>query len=314
MFEFERFCLDHNIPTTTQHHHCSSGWIASHCPFCGSMNFHLGYNPYGQYFNCWKCGSHSVYEFVAKVTHSSKGRVKEILKTYCDTSAPLVRRRKSKRIGTVLKPPSGLGPLRDNHRRYLMKRGFDPDELEFMYHLKGIGPISGPGWKHRLMIPIIHEGEVVTYQGRDVTGRSDIRYKSMRTEDSLMDIKSTLYGYDNLEGLNFAVVVEGPVDVWRLGPGAVATFGTEFTLSQAKMLRKQKIVYIMYDNSAKDPNAQRQAKKLAALIRSIGTFAVSKEPGACDPGELSPYDARTLMNNLRESAGSLYNKLKEDNQ
>lgn len=312
MFEFERFCIDYNFPTTTDHHHCSKGWTATHCPFCGSSNYHLGYNPYGQYLSCWKCGYHSVVAFVAKVIRADKGKVKSILKQYCDDSAPLVRRYKGKQTGTELKPPKGLGPLLDNHNRYLIKRGFDPDELEFMYRLKGTGPVSDSGWKHRLMIPVLYEGEVVTYQGRDVSGKSDIRYKSMRTEDSLMDIKSTLYGLDHIEGSGFAVVVEGPIDVWRLGPPAVATFGTEFTLSQAKLLKNQKLVYVMYDNSAKDPNAQRQARKLVALLRSLGSFAIIKEPGASDPGDLSPYEARNLMNYLRESAGSVYNKLKEE--
>jgi hypothetical protein len=43
--------------------------------------------------------------------------------------------------------------------------------------------------------------------------------------------KETLYNLDNAKD-GTAIVVEGPIDVWRIGDGAVATFGVIYTQKQ----------------------------------------------------------------------------------
>lgn len=64
------------------------------------------------------------------------------------------------------------------------------------------------------------------------------------------------------------IVVEGVTDVWRLGPGAVATFGIKFRPAQVAMLARHfKTIHVLFDP---EPAAQAQARKLATDISRLG--------------------------------------------
>jgi DNA primase len=96
--------------------------------------------------------------------------------------------------------------------------------------------------------------------------------------------KQTLYGLDLVT--DRAIVVEGPADAWAVGPGAVATFGCTFSLTQVRLLSTLKIRVIAYDR-----DAQAQAHKLAnALLAFPGkTYVVqlsAKDPAECPKDEI----------------------------
>ena len=57
------------------------------------------------------------------------------------------------------------------------------------------------------------------------------------------------------------VIVEGPTDVWRLGPGAVALFGKDMSLPQRQLLDQHlpgRHVVVMLDRDAQDNAAELQ--------------------------------------------------------
>jgi len=89
-------------------------------------------------------------------------------------------------------------------------------------------------------------------------------------------------------------VVEGIFDAWRLGPGAVATFGTTVTAAQINVLvGLQKQAVLLFDN---EQEAQQKAKELQAALQLLGCRAERIElPEAVkDPGELSPEAVQKL--------------------
>jgi DNA primase len=190
--------------------------------------------------------------------------------------------------------PAGSGPLQSIHLNYLTRRGFaNPDQLAKQWGLRGTGPIGE--YKFRIIAPIDYNGRMVSYQGRDVTGKSPLRYKACPKEKELMNHKHTLYGMDKATQES-VIVVEGIVDVWKLGPGAVATYGTQFTWQQVTLLaRRWKRRYIAFD-----ADAQGQAMKLANTLSTLsGEVHLVQWPARWkDPGDTPEIKAIEVKNRL----------------
>jgi DNA primase len=178
------------------------------------------------------------------------------------------------------------------HRRYCEARGFDPDYLAEVWKVCATGPIGD--YKFRLIAPIYHGDELVSYQGRDVTGKSDLRYKACPKEREVMDHHDTLYGL-HLIRRDVCLVVEGITDAWRLGPGACATFGIKFRPPQVALLTRMKRVFVLYDSEVQ---AQAQARQLGANLAALGVDVELLTLSDGDPAEMSQGEANTLMREL----------------
>lgn len=192
-------------------------------------------------------------------------------------------------------------PLPALHRRYLEGRGYDPDALRAAWGLRACGPY-GPR-KLRLIVPVVVEGRAVTYTARDVTGLSPRRYMACPPEDEAMPIKRLLYGGDAARGRRTVVVVEGPTSVWRLGPGAVATWGTRFTPEQVAALGAWERRVVLFDS---DDAGRAAAERLAWSCTALGgetrvgeLTAADFGPGdGKDPADLTEERAEALMREL----------------
>jgi DNA primase len=182
--------------------------------------------------------------------------------------------------------------MSDRHRNYLKTRNFDPNQLEQDWGLLGTGPV-GP-FAHRIIIPIIQSGKLVCYQGRDITGKSPMRYKSCPDDKAILPIKSCLYGLDQVTG-DSVVVTEGPTKVWRLGAGSVCTFGATVTDNQVGILKQFKRVFLLFDE---DEAGEEGANGLAHRLVVLGTNCMVVSAGIKDAAELSNEDAKELMNSL----------------
>jgi DNA primase len=178
--------------------------------------------------------------------------------------------------------------------KYLTGRKFDAEMLERVWGLQGTGPIGD--YRNRIILPIYLDGVPVSYQGRDFTGTSKIPYKACPMEQEVIHHKHILYGVDLVPG-DTAVLVEGAADAWRLGPGALATFGTGFTLPQLNLFcRRFKRAFILFDP---EEAAQQRADMAGALLaaRRIPTEILCLT-GEGDPGDLKQDDANHLMRGL----------------
>ena len=102
-----------------------------------------------------------------------------------------------------------------------------------------------------------------------------------------MPAKSLLYGEDHVRGA--IIVCEGPTDVWRLGPGAVAVMGLIVTQEQIERLSRYPVRVVCFD---REPEAKRRMNRLVDTLRQFSgeTYAVELETGndiaSADQGEV----------------------------
>lgn len=292
---------DFGIPYQTEgHKHTREGWVNTECPICppgGNPGLHLGYNIEGNYYVCWRHGYSSIYNTLSallKITNYKE--LKAIIERYdtitLKSKEPIVKIR-----AKAFKLPSNSGSMLTNHRMYLRKRNFDPEYLERTWGLLGTGPFSKLDeidYKHRIIIPFVWDGQQVSFDSRDITGKDPGRYKACPKDRELIPHKSIIYGKQN-EFKEMGICVEGPTDVWRLGTSAFAVSGIKFTPLQVRVIAKTfKTVAVCFDD---DPQAKVQANKMIAELkfRGVDAFRVDIEG---DPGSMKQEDADYLVKQL----------------
>ena len=302
-FDFQRFAREHGIAISDRGKHARRGWIQTKCVFCsGHSGWHLGFNLKDHWFCCWRCGGHSVFNVVAQyMPGHSNSSVYKTIQEY--SGRPILEQRKKKRkkaeiIRVPVKLPPGCGQMKKRHKEYLKGRGFDPDFLEETYDLRATGGL-GP-YRNRIIAPIYHKDVMVSYQGRDVTGKHALKYKACAQENEKRDHKHCLYANHLVPGSRVAIC-EGIVDVWKLGPGAVCTFGIKFKPAQVKALSKYDDAFILYDSgteTSEELQAAEQAEKLGTALSLVGVNVEIVELNGGDPGDLSIKEAKAVMKEL----------------
>lgn len=254
------------------HHHCREGWVQLRtCPFCSSDNYHFGFNRAQQYFACWRCGGHGPAKTL-KALGASPDLIRQFFQSRKYQFFP------TERPAGKLVEPKGRGPLKRVHREYLRSRGYDPDLLANLWDLEGIGLSPRLAW--RIYIPVVQQGVRVSWTTRAI-GKVPQRYLSASPAEESVPHKHCLYGAD-LCG-HCVVIVEGPADAWRIGPGAVALFGTGYTTAQVRRLSRFPFRYVLFDNEV---HAQQQAKKLAADLSCFAGKTTILQCDADDPGKM----------------------------
>lgn len=269
--------------------HVGIGWIGVDCPFCGDQQqFHLGINLDGKYAVCWRCGPHRLGDVLMKITRQPWPVVKGWLESL--PRGPTLQHTGLKTGGHVVMPP-GVEALQRPHRRYLRGRGFDSAELERFWGIKGIGLASKCGWS--IWIPIRQGGEVVSWTTRSI-GSGGSKYMTASPDEERISGKTILYGADYV-GVS-VIVVEGPTDVWAIGPGAVATLGLKYTKQQVLALGRYAHRTICFDS---EPAAQKQARRLALELQAFpGQTDVVKLETGDDPAEADPEEIKELRSCL----------------
>lgn len=274
--------------------HCQAGWVQTECPFCsGNKGYHLGYSLRDDYFNCWRCGFHPSFEVIKALTFLNWDKVKEVAKEYYTGSTGNGLPEKIKHKAEKVVYPTGTGEMTEYQMRYLERRGYDAEKVEEDWDLLGTGPIGS--YKHRIIAPIKYNEILVSYQGRDQTDKSTLKYKACPQELERIDHKKILYGLDKAKG-DSVVLVEGITDVWRLGPGSVASFGIKTKASQILLLaEKFRKVFIMYDD---DPQAIVEAEKIGSDLSMCGVPIVEICLIDGDPGNMEQSEADEIMKEL----------------
>ena len=280
--------------------HCTEGWLNVHCPFCkGSQNYYRGFHMETGACNCWRCGPRSLDKTIAKLLGTSEEYAKEVKLKYGGKGKRKTKRRSNKKQKVndnikEVKLPTGTRPLTKKHKDYLKNRGFDPEDLENKWALQGTRNVGL--YKNRIIAPITYKGELVSYQGRDITDSQDLRYKACpRNEEKILH-QEILYGYD-IADKKTAIVVEGIADAWRMGPGTVATFGLGCSHGQFKMLLEFERLFIMRD--FEDPQAQMEAQKLATSLDTMNKeVEIITVEGFSDPGSLPDEEVTHIRREL----------------
>jgi hypothetical protein len=149
----------------------------------------------------------------------------------------------------------------------LRQRNFDPAAIWDTWQVQfcELSVSAKPSPSRRLVIPIYTlESQTVTrlagWQARYVGDcPNDVpKYLSCKG----MKKSQLLYGLPAaLISQGAVVVIEGPTDVWRLGPGAVALFGKDMSLHQQQLLDRflaGRPVVVFLDRDAQDKAAELQ--------------------------------------------------------
>lgn len=288
-------------PKTEGHKHTQVRWANVVCPFCtGNPGYHLGFHLDSGAWKCWRCGNHGLYSVLSAFLGYDKKKIREALDRFKGRpTAKSEDERKAKGRAHTLGLPPGTTDILPGHRAYLRERGYQVGKLLRNWGLKSTGPL-GP-YKHRIVIPITFQNKIVSYTARDVTGKADLKYKSCKLENEVVYHKSILYGVDMLP-YRTGVLVEGCPDVWRLGPGALGTFGIEFTPEQVMCAAIHlDYAYVFYDP---EKQARKQAEKLGLALSALGVEVeiLNAPDGHPDPGDMSQEAADELMLELFQAA------------
>ena len=297
-----QFLKDYNISYKTEGANTQVGWININCPMCldGDSGFHGGFNLRGGYYHCWKCGASQPIKIIQKLLLVDYSQARKVESEYSTDNMINIKLNKKKKAtakkvippGTALKPP---------HRKYLKSRGFDTDYLIEKYKILGTRPgetFLKKSYELRIIIPIINrEGTVISFQGRDITGKATLRYKACPVKDSVQDMKQTLYNLNNCTP-PLICLTEGVFDVWRMGDGFAATFGTALTEGQLKEIVKYgftEIFWLFDPGTEAQKKAEAGAYKLASLGLNVELVELT---GDKDPGELTPEEANGIRKEL----------------
>ena len=240
------------------HHHVTSGWVSIDCPFCSpeSGRYRLGINERNLVCSCYTCGVHSAFETLKTAASFHSGEVGGILSALRKDAAYWPGKATRKARGKLV-IPSGVEPLLPAHIDYIKSRNLDYKRIVSLWGVQGIGPASELPW--RLFIPVTYEGNTVSWTTRTISDKVSKRYHAARPDQESISARDLLYGEDYCR--NSICVNEGHIDVWTIGPGAVATGGVGYSKAQLLRMSKYPIRIIAFDNQL---DAQARASKLVS--------------------------------------------------
>jgi hypothetical protein len=294
MFKAEQFLSDHHIDYTTTGKHARAGWVQIRCPACsGHAGWHGGINVEGSFYNCWRCGYHWMPKIISILLNVSIPQAKQLISRYSTKEGQRYRARKKDQIRpNELDSPPLLPHMADSHKDYLSARNFNPDHLQRVWGIKSTGYTGF--YKHRIFIPVCFEWNVVSFQC--LSPHRNPPYLGCSEQKEIIPHKHLVYGFDYAVEKAKCVLVEGVTDVWRLGAGAVACFGTGWTQEQIDLVCNnfdEVTVLLDADVPWKDKN------KLAQNLIAHGVPKVDViELKEGDPGDLTLEQSQELMNDL----------------
>lgn len=306
MFNPTKFLKENNIHCVTEGKNVSDGWVNIKCPFHPDPSEHLGFRlDGGESLFCWSCGNVNLKRTVRALFDADEKEAIKIIISYSTGDTTRVRTKPKTEIERPLTVnlPFNAKPMADIHRRYLESRNFNAYELERDWGLLGTNHLGD--YKFRIVAPVYFGNRLVTYQCRDVTDQAYVPYLACPDDESIVNIKHTLYGIDAMAGKRRCVVVEGITDVWRIGKGvAVGTFGMSFSKSsprQMKLLAEQNFehIFLLFDNEdAAQDRAQSLMTNVIPYLNWNCKIENIKLNSASDPAELEPHTVSSILREL----------------
>lgn len=186
-------------------------------------------------------------------------------------------------------PPDGLLPdLKKVHTRYLKERKFDPDKLQKIWGIQGIG-LSCRVNPWSIYIPITHKRKVVSWTTRKTGKGEGPRYNSAKPQEERIHHKTLLGGEQYVR--DTIIVTEGPFDAFNIGPGAIWTSGLSVTTEQIVRISKYPIRVICFDSS---DEAQVVSNNLCEMLYCFDGKTYNVCLDANDPGSASSKEIKKL--------------------
>ena len=276
-------------------------WININCPFCNPKDLHFngGLNKLNPRFNCWRCGKHSWYDALCATLNMNIVDLKNTLKNYEYISSI----KEEKQVGRAEHLDLPGYKLDENECNYLKGRGFDIDYLQSKFHLRGGGQVGN--WSYRILIPVYYNNVLVSWTGRSILDKETLkelnipRYKNLSIEQSVINPKEIFFNLDN-STKDTVILVEGPMDVMKMGDDTICSLGTSLTREQELLLSKRyKKIFVAFDNEIQ---AQKKGLLLANNLCSVGMEVelvnICKDFNKNDPGELTYQEVQSIKSEL----------------
>lgn len=260
--ELLEFLQKYGIETAPEgHHHRSRGWVSIDCPYCTpeSRRFRLGINERFFTTNCYSCGRQKPSHVLREITRAPWKEILSVIKDNVGNApADYVPQVKGK-----LELPEGTGEMLKQHTNYLKKRKFQNiGKLTKLWELKGIGISPTHPW--RILIPIHHRGEIVSWTTRAIDDTVEPRYLAAKPSQEKIHSRDLLYGLDYCR--HTIALVEGPLDVIAGGPGCACALGTSISPKQLSLISTFPRRVICLD-------AERSGQKVAqSLVDQLSCF------------------------------------------
>lgn len=231
---------------------------------------------------------------------ASSGTVADFKESITQTAGQLEKARifEGKKVDLsklVMKLPEDTVPLaslQPSHEAilYLRSRGFNIDTLSRYYGVRWCD--HDERWwlaSKRIIIPIWMQKRLVGWQSRMVEeyvkGSSVPKYWTVPGTPK----NNLLYNLANAQQFKTGVIVEGPTDVWSLGPMAVATLGASISPHQLRLFSSAFKDYsgvLLWDpEEYKKEKTKKVIRQLKQMSFAKG-IAVVQLPDGEDPGSL----------------------------
>ena len=259
--------------------------------FCDDQSNHLGINVQAKTISCWKCPvSGNVIKYLTELL-GSFNKALDVLSEHIPRE--LLRfdeERETSNVSKVYLPRNAVQGLLPEHKAYLRKRGFDPDQLEELYTLHSVGPVGD--FKNRIIVPVMHKMRLVTYTSVDISEESDLRYRHCPDEEAIIPIKEYLCGMEQTDGYNI-ILVEGLFDWWRFGPGACPSWGVKLTKEQIYLLSKFQYIKAVGDGDKAGWGFNNHVANELSPFAKVKVFDLEED---VDPDDLKPEEIKYIRN------------------
>lgn len=179
--------------------------------------------------------------------------------------------------------------------KYLAGRFYVPERLGKFY---GVGYCAESFYylaRHRIVAPIYQNNVLRGWQARYI---GDLDWSDKSNPPKWwscpgMRKSQLLYNYDNAVHYRTGIIVEGPADVWSVGPMAMATFGATMSMFQRRQFVSAFRDYggvLLYDEdvSSGSPETVARYRKMFVELRKEfgGRLALVVPPKGKDPGDM----------------------------
>jgi len=282
-----------NVPyTTAPTKNVSTGFIGIKCPFCEDGSNHCGIAIDAGNFSCWRC--HESGPFI-KLLRKLAGESEEYCQELINGVDLQFKEDSLETIEKIINPPpmdknsggrkfEGLPQFFEEIKvginfsllySYLERRKISLNTV-IKYHC---GICKFGKYMNRMIIPVIFNGKIVSYQAADLTGFANLKYNTASG-----DINQYLYNYDSIKDSRRIIITEGIPDCWRCGDDAVCSFGAHFTSKQFKLILDKKPNELIFcrdeDYYTKEIEYNSEVGQFMPFIKNI---KVVKFPAGEDP-------------------------------
>ncbi len=278
------------------------------CPFCGDTRARLGVNSQTKLWHCFNCDEAGnlvgflmrvlglTYEAATEMILAGRNRRRGLTELQATADPP------AKRAATSITLPAEfealkMPMLKRNGRfwRYLIQgRSLSIQQVQDY----GIGFARSGEFAWRVIVPVISDGQLMTFVARAISRERQPKYRSPVGADN----SRALFNLWRVAGQEEVVLVEGVFDALRIPDMAVATLGTHLSQAQRTLLIQAGVrrVIICWDE---DDTGLPQAYEAARALRGRIEVLQATLPEGTDPGRLTVEALRGAIQEARPPTG-----------